>query len=584
MDSETPIEGTPRVARLLAACEPLRDRPGGYVAPAIPAAIEQAARSSYLHLDPGERLLAIVDPSAGRSPGDGCALTSRRVCWRPAHSDEAPALAAPGSRSLAYPDLDERVHVSGGRGPGLSLGREATLVLPAVDPATAASLVGVLGHLRQIVTDRDTAESTDALASFRVVAAPEPPQPFQPRVIEATLDPAGGRLRPLAAQVVERRRLIVVPLLAFTCIAVFGLMAARGVSAIDPTVPQLIAWGGNVGASVALDGEAWRLVTSMFLHGGFMHLAFNMWVLLQAGPLVERLFGSAGFALLYLASGIGGALASAWANPLVVSVGASGAIFGVFGGLLAFLLVHRESLPVAVFRPMRSSALAFVVYNGIFGFVIPGIDYMAHFGGLATGFLAGLLLSRPWPPLPGRSGLGRQLLGGAALAIGLGLVWLAAVSQIRKDPDVAASSYTEMMDDLSPILDEFDASSRELQDRLQELERNEPDDSRSREALDHLRDRLQDLDRRIARVPVADPELRQIRTAAATIVDRRLAAVEVLRTYLDAPERAELVNGPEGFLARQAQVNDAINAFERRVDVYFRAHGMARRTRPDPAP
>ena len=132
----------------------------------------------------------------------------------------------------------------------------------------------------------------------------------------------------------------VTPFLILVCVVVYAVMVFSGVSPLWPTGSQLILWGANEGARVILLHEYWRLFTSVFVHGGFIHVALNMWSLLAIGPLVERLYGNVAFAVIYLAAGIGGALSSIAANPVRASVGASGAICGVLGALVAFLLVH----------------------------------------------------------------------------------------------------------------------------------------------------------------------------------------------------------------------------------------------------
>ena len=144
------------------------------------------------------------------------------------------------------------------------------------------------------------------------------------------------------------------------------------------------------------DGEWWRLLTSMFAHFGFLHLALNMWALANVGPLIERLFGRALYLLLYLAAGIGGGLVSlAWNGDRIWSAGASGAIFGVYGMLLGYILRERHGLPKLVFRPMLKSTLLFAGLNVFFGATRPGIDNACHLGGLATGFLLGWLTALP---------------------------------------------------------------------------------------------------------------------------------------------------------------------------------------------
>ena len=92
----------------------------------------------------------------------------------------------------------------------------------------------------------------------------------------------------------------------------------------------------------------------MFLHIGLLHIALNMWVLWDIGPLMERMVGNVGFACLYVASGLCGSLASLAWNPENLSAGASGAVFGLFGGLLGFLVLGRGSMPAEIATSFRS--------------------------------------------------------------------------------------------------------------------------------------------------------------------------------------------------------------------------------------
>jgi len=156
---------------------------------------------------------------------------------------------------------------------------------------------------------------------------------------------------------------------------------------------QLIDWGANKG-SLTLRGEWWRMVTSLFLHGSLLHLAFNMIALWQVGQLVERLFGSVRFTALYLIAGVCGSIASVMWNPNVNSVGASGAIFGIVGGLLAFTRRENSGVPPTVVNDLRGSLFPFLVFNLAAGFLYPHTDNAAHIGGLIGGWLAGLVLAR----------------------------------------------------------------------------------------------------------------------------------------------------------------------------------------------
>ena len=203
---------------------------------------------------------------------------------------------------------------------------------------------------------------------------------------------------------------------------VFAALVLAGGNLLRLDSAHLIAAGALYGPAV-LQGEYWRLASAMFLHGGLLHIALNMFALWQAGSLVERLFGHKRFLILYLGAGLVGAITSLWWKPTVLSVGASGAIFGVYGALLGYLLGAREAMPLSLMRELRSSALAFVGFSLFAGFAMPGIDNAAHVGGLIGGFLLGLGFARPLDAkLDLRSGLRAVLC--VALTLGMaGLMW-----------------------------------------------------------------------------------------------------------------------------------------------------------------
>ncbi len=177
-------------------------------------------------------------------------------------------------------------------------------------------------------------------------------------------------------------------------VLVFLAMVMAGGNIMNPGGQMILDWGANYGPRT-LNGQSWRLLTCMFLHFGIIHIGFNMFVLWQIGHLVERLVGNIGLLLLYLASGIAASIASLAWNPMAVSAGASGAVFGVCGALLGFIIVRHDTIPSKVIRSLRSSLVTFVVYNVAFGMLIPAIDMAAHLGGLGYGVLCGLVLSQP---------------------------------------------------------------------------------------------------------------------------------------------------------------------------------------------
>jgi rhomboid protease GluP len=177
-------------------------------------------------------------------------------------------------------------------------------------------------------------------------------------------------------------------------VVMYAWMCARGSDWLEPTGVDVLAYGANAGIEVA-QGEWWRLATSMFLHSGALHLFLNMWSLRVLGPFVEQLFGRGTYFVLYMLAGIGGSIASCLWNPLGLSVGASGAIFGLLGAIIAFFLTHRRSMPAQVFRSYMQRMGLLLAINLYLGFSIPRIDNAGHLGGLVAGFVCGLAAFRP---------------------------------------------------------------------------------------------------------------------------------------------------------------------------------------------
>lgn len=171
-------------------------------------------------------------------------------------------------------------------------------------------------------------------------------------------------------------------------IGVMFLVETWAGGSTDPRV--LFALGANHPAAVLQEGEWWRLVSSMFLHIGFLHLLLNGWALYQLGALFEMAVGSIDLLIVYFVSGLAGSLASLWWTQ-GLSAGASGAIFGLLGFLIAYLLRRRDRLN-AFGSSLLSQLVVWAAINVFIGFSTPGIDNAAHLGGCAAGFLLGLVL------------------------------------------------------------------------------------------------------------------------------------------------------------------------------------------------
>ncbi len=207
--------------------------------------------------------------------------------------------------------------------------------------------------------------------------------------------------------------------------AVFlGMLLAMGPSMLNsPSGQELVRWGANFGP-LTVSGQWWRLLTCVFVHGGLLHIAFNMWCLWDLGRLAESVYGHWTFALVYLITGVGSSLASVWWNPSVLSVGASGAIFGIAGALIASFYLGEFSLPRTAISGMLRSVVVFVGYNLFFGAVLAHIDNAAHIGGLVMGLIMGALIAKAAPAHDDIFRRVAVLLIGAALVAGGGL-WLA---------------------------------------------------------------------------------------------------------------------------------------------------------------
>ncbi|MFO0908362.1 MAG: rhomboid family intramembrane serine protease [Isosphaeraceae bacterium] len=377
-------------------------------------------------------------------------------------------------------------------------------------------------------------------------------------------------------------RVVVTPVLVTVCVLVWILMVVRAGTAADPNAPSLFNWGGNSGVSVFLGREYWRLLTGTFLHAGILHLAFNMWCLGRLGPLIERLYGYVGFALLYIASGIGGSLASAWWHPLVVGVGASGAIFGILGGLLAFLLVHRHGIPPSVFHSLRSAVVFFVGFNVLNGLAADQIDNAAHLGGLAGGLVAGILLSRPWPSRGPFDGLVRQLLRMIPIALMLGVVSLLVADRVRKSPEVLQLvqsydaprvAYNSLMKSLEPRLIQFDSLNRELNEFLQHASESSSPDPARLAILDRMLAELARSQNLVSAVSTTDPDLRQATDSFQAAQGRLGQALRSLRAAL-AEEDVTHLDGPEGYKASMTQLKADIESFHAKCRKYLQDHEL----------
>lgn len=191
--------------------------------------------------------------------------------------------------------------------------------------------------------------------------APEPPSPVNIVVLRAPSHP-----------VIWTYGFLVANGLAFLVSVLFG---REVVIFLGAKINQLI-----------VRGEWWRLLTAIFLHADFLHIAFNSYALYVFGTRLESIFGQGRFLTLYLLSGISGSALS-FALSSRASVGASGAIFGLVGGLAAYYYRYRKQMSAGS-RPL-ANLVTIALYNLFYGLVVPGIDNWGHLGGLLAGLVLG---------------------------------------------------------------------------------------------------------------------------------------------------------------------------------------------------
>ena len=186
-------------------------------------------------------------------------------------------------------------------------------------------------------------------------------------------------------EIVNRDNIITMSLI-FINILLYIFCAIRSGNIIDIDGLTLLQVGGNFGPLVS-EGQVWSLLTCAFLHGGLIHIIFNMYALYVIGPQLEVLFGRVKYIVIYLLSAIGGSLLSYIFSPLSLSIGASGAIFGLFGAMVMYVLKYRDRIP----KRVLNNLFFVIILNLFIGFNLQGIDNFGHIGGLLTGVVVSLI-------------------------------------------------------------------------------------------------------------------------------------------------------------------------------------------------
>lgn len=191
-------------------------------------------------------------------------------------------------------------------------------------------------------------------------------------------------------------------LLLLINVSVFVIEVLNGVSIFSPTLADLLRWGANY-APLTLTGDSWRLLSSMFLHVGLIHLTVNCWALYIWGVYAEFYYGRRFYLAMYLSAGLVGSLMSVihnlasnnainGDNSFVISAGASGAIMGLGGALIIAAWRPKGNLHPAQTLRLRP-LLVIMAINFALGLSISGIDNAAHLGGMITGMLLALVFS-----------------------------------------------------------------------------------------------------------------------------------------------------------------------------------------------
>jgi len=155
----------------------------------------------------------------------------------------------------------------------------------------------------------------------------------------------------------------------------------------------LLSVGAIYGPSVIRQGEIWRLCTAMFLHGGLEHIAMNMLSLWFVGRVVEVWFNKISYLSIYLISGIVGGLVSIYVHPTTVGIGASGAIFGIFGAMAGVVTIHRKRME-AQFKEFINQFGIILLLNLIIGIAFASVDLSAHITGLIIGMVGGAVVGK----------------------------------------------------------------------------------------------------------------------------------------------------------------------------------------------
>ena len=243
------------------------------------------------------------------------------------------------------------------------------------------------------------------------------------------------------------------------CVVVYLAMIYTGAHFADPHNQALIAWGGNY-RPLTVTGQGWRLFTSLFVHGGLLHLCMNMIALLDIGRLLEQKIGRRMVFVIFILSGLFGGICSLIWHPLTVGVGASGAILGLAGALLVWLALPKLERAAEIERIVlvRALIIGLILTLGM-GQISSRIDNAAHAGGLAAGILLGALVYLLDRLNPGA--LKRWAAAGILLVAGGALVWQQLRAQTADE-----YRFRKPLPEIARVIEQYRDVSRYLQTRI----------------------------------------------------------------------------------------------------------------------
>jgi len=315
-------------------------------------------------------------------------------------------------------------------------------------------------------------------------------------------------------------------ILTLNCL-IYLIVAYTGKQWFSFNADYLTMVGGNF-SPLTTEGQWWRMFTATFLHGGLLHLVFNMYALYSFGMLTEKIFGTRDFLLIYILSGLAGSAGTLMFSPSAVGVGASGAIFGVMGSMLAFLTTDRKFLSEGARKQLISNFAIFGAYSLMQGFRHSGIDNAAHIGGLLAGFVTGWGIGTPAPLLKGcREWLNARL----ALALCVVLIATGSVTAFSPRPYQHYKNHVAMIN----LLKEMAVREKALSEFLKT---NAPKDNKATLAdaqrfAVRMRETYSGIPEKLAEIQATTDGLRERKALLTQYISTKVASAEMFAVSLE---------------------------------------------------